>query len=309
MTESPTAVPPEQQKCGFVAVIGAPNAGKSTLVNQIVGTKVTIVSHKVQTTRMPIRGIAMVGPAQLVFIDTPGIFKPKRRLDRAMVKSAWGGAGDADAVVFLFDAQRDIDDETREMITRLAGHAKPLRLLALNKVDAVEKEKLLALATAFNALLPFDKTFMISALKGSGTKDLASHLAAHVPFGPWHYDPNDVTDLPMRILAAEITREKLFNRLHQELPYATTVETTSWQDMGAKGVRIEQTVFVEREGQRAILLGDKGTTIKQISMGARLELAAIVERDVHLFLHVKVKDGWGNDPARYREIGLEFPDD
>jgi GTPase len=300
---------PHDARCGFVAVIGAPNAGKSTLVNTIVGTKVTIVSHKVQTTRMPIRGIAMIGNAQLVFIDTPGIFKPRRRLDRAMVKSAWGGAGDADVVVFLYDAMRDIGDDTRETLNRLKDHAKPQRILALNKVDKVNKEKLFALATAFNDILPFDKTFMISALNGSGTKDLSEHLAAHVPLGPWHYNPDDVTDLPMRTLAAEITREKLFNRLHEELPYAATVETTSWKDLGKKGVRIEQTIFVERESQRAIVLGDGGLTIKQISMGARKELAEIIERDVHLFVFVKVKEGWGNDPERYRELGLEFPTD
>jgi GTPase len=251
----------------------------------------------------------MVGKSQLVFIDTPGIFKPRRRLDRAMVKSAWGGAGDADVVVLLFDAVRDIGEDTREMLKRLANHPKPQRILALNKVDKVKKDKLFALATAFNEALPFDETFMISALNGSGTKDLSEFLGAHVPLGPWHYNPDDVTDLPMRTLAAEITREKLFNRLHEELPYAATVETTSWQDLGKKGVRIEQTIFVERESQRAIVLGDGGMTIKTLSMGARKEMAEIVEREVHLFLHVKVKEGWGNDPERYRELGLEFPTD
>ncbi len=305
---TPAAAMPANPRCGFIAVIGAPNAGKSTLVNTIVGTKVTIVSHKVQTTRMQVRGIAVEGDAQLVFIDTPGIFTPRRRLDRAMVKAAWGGAQDADVVVLLFDAQRDIQADTEAIVARIS-QSKARRVLALNKVDAVPKEKLLALATAFNERSAFDQTFMISALKGSGIADLTTYLAANVPFGPWHYNPDDVTDLPLRRLASEITREKLFNRLHEELPYAATVETTAWKDMGKKGIRIEQTIFVERDSQRSIVLGENGRTIKMISMGARKELAGIVERDIHLFLHVKVKDGWEHDPERYREMGLEFPTD
>jgi GTPase len=302
---APAAIP-ANPRCGFIAIIGAPNAGKSTLVNTIVGTKVTIVSHKVQTTRRQVRGIALAGDAQLVFIDTPGIFKPRRRLDRAMVRAAWGGAQDADVVVLLFDAQRDIQSDTEEIVARV-GQSKAKRVLALNKVDAVPKDKLLALATAFNERLAFDQTFMISALKGSGIADLTAYMAAHVPFGPWHYNPDDVTDMPLRMLASEITREKLFNRLHEELPYAATVETTAWKDMGAKGIRIEQTIFVERDSQRSIVLGEGGRTIKMISMGARKELTEIIERDVHLFLHVKVKDGWEHDPERYREMGLDFP--
>jgi GTPase len=310
---APAAAPvmpamPAHPRCGFIAIIGAPNAGKSTLVNTIVGTKVTIVSHKVQTTRMQVRGIAMNGDAQLVFIDTPGIFKPRRRLDRAMVKAAWGGAQDADVVVLLFDAQRDIAADTDEMLARI-GQSKGRRVLALNKIDEVPKEKLLALATAFNERAPFEATFMISALKGAGVKDLTAYLAANAPLGPWHYNADDVTDMPLRLLASEITREKLFNRLHEELPYATTVETTAWKDMGKKGIRIEQTIYVERDSQRSIVLGEAGRTIKNISMGARKELAGIVERDVHLFLHVKVKDGWEHDPERYRDMGLEFPKD
>ena len=297
---------PPDARCGFVAIIGAPNAGKSTLVNRLVGTKVTIVSHKVQTTRMPIRGITMVDDAQLIFIDTPGIFKPRRRLDRAMVQAAWNGASDADVVVFLFDAQRDLDDTALAMLERLKDrHGK--RVLALNKIDSVRKERLLDLAAQFNERLAFDASFMISSLKGHGVDALKAHLAANVPEGPWHYPADDVTDLPLRMLAAELTREKLFNRLHQELPYAATVETTSWKDLGKKGVRVEQTIFVERDSQRSIVLGEGGRAIKQISTESRKELADIVERDVHLFLHVKVKEGWENDPERYREMGLGFP--
>jgi GTPase len=306
----PVAAPialPAHPRCGFIAVIGAPNAGKSTLVNTFVGTKVTIVSHKVQTTRMAIRGIAIAGDAQLVFIDTPGIFKPRRRLDRAMVKAAWGGAGDADVIVFLFDAHKELGTETREILNRMSGQSRAKRVLALNKVDQVKKVKLFGLASAFNEVLRFDETFMISALSGSGVDKLKAYLAANVPAGDWHYPPDDISDLPERSLAAEITREKLFNRLHEELPYATTVETTAWTDLGKKGLRIEQTIFVGREGQRGIVLGDGGTTIKQISVAARKELCVLLERDVHLFLHVKVMEGWENDPARYREMGLEFP--
>jgi GTP-binding protein Era len=302
-----TDVPPGERRCAFVAVIGAPNAGKSTLVNALVGTKVTIVSHKVQTTRMPVRGIAVSGPAQLVFIDTPGIFKPRRRLDRAMVEAAWGGARDADIVVLLFDAQRRLDEETKAMIARLPGAGRTV--LALNKVDRAQKERLLELAAAFAAERAFDATFMISALSGSGLDALVGDLARHAPLGDWHFPPEDVSDLPMRLLAAEITREKIYDRLHDELPYATTVETTAWRDQGGRGVRIEQTIYVSREGQRAIVLGAGGQTIKSLSIAARKELAEIVGRPVHLFLMVKVKDGWEHDRAHYREIGLTYPDD
>ena len=300
------SVPPEQQRFGFVAIIGATNAGKSTLVNRLVGTKVTIVSHKVQTTRMPIRGIAMDGASQIVFVDTPGIFKPRRRLDRAMVKAAWGGAGEADIVVMLHDAQRGVDDETRAMASRLTDAGAPC-CLALNKIDAIAKERLLNLAQELNALGSFKSTFMISALKGPGVDDLKHYLAAAVPQGVWHYPPDDVTDAPMRILAAEITREKIYARLHEELPYATTVETTSWKEMGKRGVRIEQTIFVERDSQKSIVLGEGGRAIKRISVESRTELTDIVGRPVHLFLFVKVREGWEHDPERYREMGLEFP--
>jgi GTPase len=291
---------------GFVAIFGETNAGKSTLVNTLVGTKVTIVSHKVQTTRMQIRGIAIEGSSQIVFVDTPGIFKPRRRLDRAMVKAAWGGAGEADIVVFLYDAQRNVDDDTRQLVARLADIPVPY-CLALNKVDLIPKERLLTLTQTLNALAPFRATFMISALKGSGVAHLKRYLAEAIPEGRWHYPADDVTDAPMRILASEITREKLYARLHQELPYAATVETTSWKEMGKKGVRVEQTIFVERDSQRSIVLGEGGRAIKQISTESRTELTDIVGRPVHLFLHVKVREGWEHDPERYREMGLEFP--
>lgn len=313
-TSTPTAPPmlvketPEvaNPRFGFVAIIGATNAGKSTLVNHLVGTKVTIVSHKVQTTRMQIRGIAVDGSSQLVFVDTPGIFKPRRRLDRAMVRAAWSGAGEADIVVLLFDAQRNVDDEIRAMVARLSDVPVPV-CLALNKVDTIPKERLLMLAQEINKLGAFKATFMISALKGSGVQHLKRYLAEMVPEGRWHYPADDVTDAPMRILAAEITREKLYARLHQELPYAATVETTSWKEMGKKGVRLEQTIFVERESQRSIVLGEGGRAIKKISTESRTELTEIVGRPVHLFLHVKVREGWEHDPERYREMGLEFP--
>ena len=298
--------PAADTRCGFIAVIGAPNAGKSTLVNALVGAKVTIVSHKVQTTRVPVRGIAMVGDSQLVFIDTPGIFAPRRRLDRAMVDAAITAAGDGDIVVLLVDAQKGITDDVDRILTQLGSVERP-RILALNKIDRIRKDQLLALAAGINARLPFSATFMISALNGSGIDDLKAHLAGHVPPGPWHFPADDLSDIPERTLAAEITREKLYERLHQELPYAATVETTAWQDRKDGSARIEQTIFVERESQRSIVLGDGGRTIKEISMGARKELARLLERPVHLFLHVKVQEGWGNDPERFRNMGLEFP--
>jgi GTP-binding protein Era len=304
MTDQPA---PDRARCAFVAIIGAPNAGKSTLVNTVVGTKVTIVSHKVQTTRMQVRGIALRGDAQLVFIDTPGIFKPRRRLDRAMVDAAWSGARDADVVVLLFDATRPFDADTEALLLRLATRGKTV--LALNKVDAVRKERLLELAQTFAAKHTFDATFMISALKRSGVDRLVDWLAAAAPPGPWHFPADDVSDLPMRTLAAEITREKIFGRLHEELPYATTVETTAWQDQGKTGVRIEQIIYVERDGQRAIVLGEGGRTIKALSMAARKELGDILGRPVHLFLTVKVKDGWEHDRSHYRDMGLAFPED
>jgi GTP-binding protein Era len=245
--------PAPETRCGFIAVIGAPNAGKSTLVNALVGTKVSIVSHKVQTTRMPIRGIAIEGKSQLVFIDTPGIFKPRRRLDRAMVHAAWGGAGDADLVVVIVDAAKGLSEDIEAILGKLKDR-KPAPLLALNKIDRVKKERLLELAQEFNAHIPFDATFMISALNGYGVADLKRHLAARVPLGPWHYPADEVSDAPLRLMASEITREKIYERLHDELPYQATVETTSWLEKG-KAVRIEQTIFVERDTQKAIVLG------------------------------------------------------
>jgi GTP-binding protein Era len=289
-------------RCGFIAVIGAPNAGKSTLVNALVGTKVSIVSHKVQTTRMPIRGIAIEGKSQLVFIDTPGIFKPRRRLDRAMVHAAWGGAGDADLVVVIVDAAKGLSED----IEAILGKLKSAPLLALNKIDRVKKERLLELAQEFNAHIPFDATFMISALNGYGVADLKRHLAARVPLGPWHYPADEVSDAPLRLMASEITREKIYERLHEELPYQATVETTDWKEK-KDGVRIEQTIYVARDSQRSIVLGKGGSMIKQLSMLARQELSEILEKPVHLFLFVKVREGWEDDPERYREQGLEFP--
>ncbi len=294
------------QRCGFIAVIGAPNAGKSTLVNALVGAKVTIVSHKVQTTRVPVRGIAIAGASQLVFIDTPGIFSPRRRLDRAMVDAAITAAGDGDVVVLLIDAQKGVSDDVARILKQLGGVKVP-RVLALNKIDRVRKEALLGLAADINGRVAFDATFMISALDGSGVEDLKAHLGAHVPVGPWHFPADDLSDVPERTLAAEITREKLYERLHQELPYAATVETTAWQDRKDGSTRIEQTIFVERDSQRSIVLGEGGRTIKDISMRARKELAILLGRPVHLFLHVKVQEGWGNDPERYRNMGLDFP--
>jgi len=293
-------------RCGFIALIGAPNAGKSTLINALVGSKVAIVSPKVQTTRTLVRGIAMEGPAQLVFIDTPGIFAPRRRLDRAMVTTAWSGARDADIVAALIDAKKGIDDDAMAMLQKL-DEVWQSKVLILNKVDLVEKATLLALAQAANKHCKFESTFMVSALSGDGVADVRSWLAGHVPEGPWHYPEDEVSDAPLRQLAAEITREKLYLKLHQELPYQSTVETEKWSDLKDGSVRIEQTIYVERESQRKIVLGKAGQTIKAIGEAARRELAGIVEKKVHLFLFVKVREGWGDDPERYRQMGLEFP--
>jgi GTP-binding protein Era len=294
------------RRCGFIALIGAPNVGKSTLINALVGAKVTIVSHKVQTTRTLVRGVAIDGDAQLVFVDTPGIFHPKRRLDRAMVTAAWAGAHDADIVGVLVDAKRGIDEETGALIDRLAIVRQP-KILLINKIDLVDKLALLALAQAANERVASQATFMISALTGDGVLDLKHWLATQVPGGPWLYPEDQITDAPMRQLAAEITREKLYLRLHQELPYQSTVETEVWKDVKGGALRIEQTIYVERESQRKIVLGKGGATIKAIGAQARREIAAIVEQPVHLFLFVKVREGWGDDPERYREMGLEFP--
>jgi GTPase len=293
-------------RCGFVALIGAPNVGKSTLVNALVGSKVTIVSRKVQTTRALIRGIVVENNAQIILVDTPGIFSPRRRLDRAMVSTAWSGAHDADLVCVLIDAREGIDEEADAILNRLAA-VRHDRILVLNKIDLVAREKLLALAKAANDRLKFGRTFMISALSGDGVDDLRRTLAEMVPQGPFHYPEDQMSDAPLRHLAAEITREKIFRQLHQELPYQSTVETESWTERKDKSIRIEQTIFVERESQRKIVLGKGGATIKSIGAEARKEIAEILGQPVHLFLFVKVREGWGDDPDRYREMGLEFP--
>ena len=292
--------------CGFIALIGAPNAGKSTLVNALVGSKVSIVSRKVQTTRALIRGIAIEGQSQLIFVDTPGIFSPKRRLDRAMVTTAWSGAHEADLVGVLIDARAGLEEEAADILDRL-GEVKAPKLLILNKIDVVAKEALLVLADAANKRAKFEATFMISALTGNGVSDLKGWLARHVPPGPWLYPPDQISDAPLRQLAAEITREKLFERLHQELPYRSTVETDVWKELRGGDIRIEQTIFVERESQRKIVLGKGGQAIKAIGEAARKEIAEIVDAKVHLFLFVKVREGWSEDPERYRAMGLEFP--
>ncbi len=294
------------RRSGFVALIGAPNAGKSTLLNRLVGAKVSIVTHKVQTTRALIRGIASEGNAQIVFVDTPGIFQPKRRLDRAMVKTAWSGAHDADMVMFVVDAERGFKGDAEVILKRLKDVQQP-KILVLNKIDRIAREKLLALAAEANAAVAFERVFMVSALTGSGCKDILEHLAAALPEGPWYYPQDQLSDLPMRQLAAEITREKLYLRMHEELPYASHVETERWEEKKDGSVRIEQVIYVEREGQKKIVLGRKGEAIKAIGEAARKEIAQILDQKVHLFLFVKVRGNWGDDPERYREMGLEFP--
>ncbi|MBR0817493.1 GTPase Era [Bradyrhizobium liaoningense] len=306
MTAEASGEAPTATRCGFVALIGAPNVGKSTLVNALVGAKVTIVSRKVQTTRALIRGIVIENNAQIILVDTPGIFLPKRRLDRAMVSTAWSGAHDADLVCVLLDAKTGIDEEAEAILTKAASvnHDK---ILVINKVDLVQREKLLALAQAANERMAFAKTFMIAAISGDGVDDLRHTLAEIVPPGPFLYPEDQMSDAPMRQLAAEITREKIYRKLHQELPYQSTVETDKWEERKDKSVRIEQTIFVERESQRKIVLGAGGATIKSIGADSRKELAEILGVPVHLFLFVKVRENWGDDPDRYREMGLEFP--
>jgi GTP-binding protein Era len=297
-----------ETRCGFVALIGAPNAGKSTLINALVGTKVAIVSHKVQTTRSTVRGIAISGPSEIVFVDTPGIFAPKRRLDRAMVDTAWGGAKDADLVALLVDAAKGIGQETVAILAKLGELQRPKALL-LTKIDLVRRPDLLALADAANRATPFDRTFMISAATGDGLGELMAYFAAAVPVGPWLYPGDEVTDVPLRSLAAEITREKLLERVHQEVPYQATVETENWVDQKDGSARVEQTIYVARESQKKIVIGAGGATIKAISMAARADIAQAAERPIHLFLFVKVREKWADDPERYRAIGIEFPKD
>jgi GTP-binding protein Era len=297
-------------RCGLVALIGEPNAGKSTLLNALVGAKVSIVTHKVQTTRGRVRGVAIEGEAQIVFVDTPGIFAPRRRLDRAMVAAAWAGAADADAVVLLVEAHRGLTDGVRAAIDRMrevipAG--RPVAL-AINKIDRVRRERLLSLSAGLNEAHPFDATFLISATKGDGVGDLRRWLAGRMPEGPWHYPEDQVADLPLRLLAAEITREKLMLRLHQELPYQLTVETEGWEERKDGSVRVDQVIYVAREGHKGIVLGKGGAAIRAIGAEARAELAEMLGQTVHLFLQVKVRPGWLDEPERYREMGLDFSD-
>jgi len=295
-----------ETRCGFVALIGAPNAGKSTLLNALVGSKVSIVSRKVQTTRTLVRGIAIEGTAQIIFVDTPGIFMPRRRLDQAMVTSAWGGAGDADLVGLLVDASKGVDEAVEAILSGLPK-LKASAILVLNKIDTVERSSLLKLTADINMRFAFRETFMISALTGDGVAPLKARLAAMMPEGPWLYPEDQVSDAPLRLLAAEITREKLFERLHDELPYQSTVETDSWKELPDGSSRIEQTIYVARDGQKKIVIGDGGRTIKAIGQAARKEIAEAAEQKVHLFLFVKVRTGWVDDPERYREMGLDFP--
>lgn len=292
--------------CGFAALIGAPNSGKSTLTNALVGTKVSIVTHKAQTTRGPVRGIALAGDAQIVLVDTPGIFQPKRRLDRAMAGAAWDRAADADIVALVVDAARGIDETLGPILARLPEIRRP-KIAVLNKVDLVKKPALLTLAADLSALGTFDEVFMVSALTGDGVDDLKTYLAGAMPEGPWLFPDDQLSDASLRQTAAEITREKLFLRLHEELPYALTVETTQWKALKDGSIRIEQTIFVERESQRRIALGSKGAMIKDIGQAARMEIAEIAGVPVHLFLFVKVRERWGEDPERFREMGLDYP--
>jgi GTP-binding protein Era len=298
-------------RCGFVALIGAPNSGKSTLINALVGEKVSIVTRKAQTTRSTVRGVVMRGEAQIVFVDTPGLFMPKRRLDRAMVASAWGAAGDADVLALLIDAKKEaaqsgVSEETEAILDALKESRKP-ELLLLNKIDAIERLKLLELSARLNAVHRFDDTFMISALTREGLDRLIDWLAAMIPPGPWLYPEDQIAEAPIRSLAAEITREKLLERLHDELPYQATVETDSWKDLPDGSARVEQTLFVTRESHRKIVLGEGGRTIKAIGTAARKDIAEAHGANVHLFLHVKVRENWLDDPERYRAMGLDFP--
>jgi len=294
-----------ETKSGFIAVLGAPNAGKSTFINRVVGTKVSIVSPKVQTTRTRVLGIMMVDDAQLIFVDTPGIFQPRRRLDRAMVAAAWSGAADADMVVLLVDCKRGLDDDTRGIIENLKKQNRQVALV-LNKVDLVKKPDLLELAAKLNDAGAFTDTYMISALNGDGVDDLIADIAAALPDGPWMFPPDQVSDMPARLLAAEVTREQIYLQLRQELPYAVTVETESWEDRPDGSAAINQVIYVERASQKGIVLGKGGSQIKAIGAAARAELEEILEQKVHVMLFVKVREKWGDDPDRYRDWGLDF---
>ncbi len=296
-------------RAGFIALIGEPNAGKSTLLNRMVGAKVSIVTHKVQTTRARIRGVAMEGDSQLVFVDTPGLFKPRRRLDRAMVAAAWGGAADADIVVLMVEAHRGITEGVERILEGLEEIGQGRRIaLAINKIDKVPSEKLLALTSDLNARYPFAETFMISAERGYGVDDLRKWLASELPEGPWLYPEDQIADLPLRMIAAEMTREKLTLRLHQELPYQLTVETENWEERKDGSAKIDQVIYVMRDGHKGIVLGKRGETIKAVSQAARAELEEFLDRKIHLFLQVKVRPNWLEESERYSEMGLDFKD-
>lgn len=297
---------PGATACGFAAIIGAPNAGKSTLTNQLVGAKVAIVTHKVQTTRARLRGILIDGDTQIILVDTPGIFRPQRRLDRAMVDTAWSEALEADVVLLLVDAQKGADAEVEAILERLAGIRKPVALV-LNKIDRVRKDRLLELTAQLSARVDFDRVFMIAALTGDGVADLRAWLADAMPSGPWLYPEDQIADAPLRVMAAEVTREKMYLRLHDELPYASTVETTDFKHLKDGSVRIEQVIYVERQSQKKIVLGAGGRTIKQISSESREDLSRQLETPVHLFLFVKVRERWAEDPSLYHAIGLDYP--
>lgn len=310
MNEDPTDSPRDPEagptRCGFVALVGAPNAGKSTLVNQLVGAKISIVTHKVQTTRTRIRGIAVEAATQLILVDTPGIFRPKRRLDRAMVHAAWAGASDADVIVLVADASIGrMDEDTRRIVDGLKEHRQKA-VLALNKVDGMKRERLLPIAQAYADAFDFDAVFMISALNGSGCDDLKRYLVDRMPEGPWHYPEDELSDLPLRMLAAEVTREQVFLKLHDELPYQATVETDIWTERDDGSVRIDQTIYVERDSQRMIVLGKGGRKIREIGQLAREQLEEMMERRVHLFLFVKVREDWQEDRERLTTWGLEW---
>ena len=294
----------EEKRSGFIAVIGSPNSGKSTLINHFIGQKVTIVTRKVQTTRSVIRGICIHKESQLVFSDTPGIFEPKRRLDRAMVEAAWGSSSDADIILFLYDAQKNrIDNETNKILDEL-GQSRKKKILVLNKVDLVDNKTLLPLIKNFESICSFDATFIVSALTGEGSKEVLSYLAKNLPKGPWLYPEDEITDLPARLLAAEITREQIFMRLHQELPYATTVETEEWTERDDGAIVINQIIYLKKAGHKKIVIGKNGSMIKMLGKAARLEIEQILERSVHLFLFVKVRENWMDDPDRYKIWGL-----
>jgi len=297
-----------EQRCGFIALIGAPNSGKSTLINALVGAKIAIVTHKAQTTRGPVLGIALEGASQIILVDTPGIFQPKRRLDRAMSGAAWTRAADADLVALVMDAERGLDSALDPVFGNLSEIKRPI-VAVLNKIDLVARPELLRLTAELSQRNAFARTFMISALTGDGVPDLRTHLAGAVSEGPWLYPEDQLTDAPLRQAAAEITREKLFLRLHDELPYSLTVETADWKELADSSARIEQTIYVMRESQKKIVLGAKGATIKEISMAARKEIGEMIGAPVHLFLFVKVRERWGEDPERYREMGLDYPKD